>query len=146
MVTKLSNMVYRIQHVKSRRKRKVVHFNQLKSCPQDIRFPEITVSRPQVALDRNPESEPVPPGTTSELLEDPDPDPIDTVTLNPAPNPSEMSTLIGTESATDTNPPTLPHPPNSPTQQGTVAQDVTQSRYPRWECSAPDRLFVAVRH
>ena len=72
IVRRLSDAVYRIQHTKARRQRRVVHFDRLKRCPPDVRI----LGTDQPVPPRPPLSPPTPPiGTTLELLESPDPVP-----------------------------------------------------------------------
>ena len=72
IVRRLSDAVYRIQHTKARRQRRVVHFDRLKRCPPDVRIP----GTDQPVPPRPPLSPPTPPiGMTLELLESPDPVP-----------------------------------------------------------------------
>ena len=40
IVTKLSEAIYHIQHVRLHKKRQVVHFDRLKHCPAEIRLPK----------------------------------------------------------------------------------------------------------
>ena len=66
IVRKISDATYRIQNVKARHHRLVVHFDSLKLCPQDMRLPDLTQRRKQIQA-----TEPVPPpGTTLELVDD----------------------------------------------------------------------------
>ena len=48
IVKQLSDVTYRIQSCRGRRRRLVVHFNRLKPCPDDMRFEEIVNSQPLV--------------------------------------------------------------------------------------------------
>ena len=67
IVNRLSDVTYRIQDVHSRRHRLVVHFNRLKACPPNMRFPdnEQTSSPPQ---NRNLPPDPV--GAQLELVDE----------------------------------------------------------------------------
>ena len=74
VIKKLSDATYRIQKLQGRKQHKMVHFDQLKSCPNNIRL-DITGSTPAgspVTADISPQ--PIPPvpgiGESLELVED----------------------------------------------------------------------------
>ena len=57
VIKRLSEAVYRLQHVENKNKRPVVHFDRLKLCPEDIRLhtrPQSTRSRPNLPSDEPP--------------------------------------------------------------------------------------------
>lgn len=64
IVTKLSDSVYRLQHVQFQRRRPVVHFNRLKACSLNTRF-----SRPKAPIQWETQTPP-PVGAGLELLDD----------------------------------------------------------------------------
>ena len=49
IIKKLSDVTYRIQHRNNKKKRIVVHFDRLKPCHPDTRFPDI-ISRPDKSI------------------------------------------------------------------------------------------------
>eukprot|EP00731_Ephydatia_muelleri_P039115 Em1119g1a len=78
---KLSDVTYCVQHT-GNNKGKVVHFNRLKKCPENIR---LLPSKPTTGA-RDPPPQPVSPppvGSSLELLEDDD---VDQGVVNPVPN------------------------------------------------------------
>ena len=78
VVRRLSTATYRIENVRARRQRLVVHFDRLKLCPPNMRMPDLPPS-----TTRQPRKTPrshSPPGTNLEVVDD------------PAPNPPELPT------------------------------------------------------
>ena len=78
---KLSDVTYCVQHT-GNNKGKVVHFNRLKKCPENI---QLLPSKPTTGA-RDPPPQPVSPppvGSSLELLEDDD---VDQGVVNPVPN------------------------------------------------------------
>ena len=128
VINRLSEAVYRIQHLQARRKRLVVHFDRLKPCSPDTRLP-ITTPQRSGATASLPAAPPV--GTDLELLEDP------YVDITPHDMPDPGGGLSTQNSATQHTPssgtPVLlgpaPDPPSSP----------QASRYPRRTRSQPNR-------
>ena len=116
IVTKLSEAVYRIQHVRLHKKRQVVHFDWLKCCPADIHLPKAVWSTLEPAI---PTADP-PLGSGLELVnyDEPDQD-------RPGPEPK-----AGSEST----------PPSA------VAATDSHPRYPRRICGKPDWLILGIRH
>ena len=73
IVNKLSDAVYRIQLRGCRRKRMIVHFDRLKPCPTDTRFPSAAPTHRGLTQRRSgntPHKQPPPVGTNLELVED----------------------------------------------------------------------------
>ena len=70
VVDKISDAVYRVQNLRARRQHRVVHFDQLKPYPPDMRLPEALLDY----YNHTPSSSiyPQPPGTTLEILDPPD--------------------------------------------------------------------------
>ena len=125
VVKKLSDCNYRIEKLQGRRDRKVVHFERLKLCPEDIRLdddhPMISES-PHMSQDsQQPEQQPV--GYDIELV-DADDDEYETTISNTA-QPDHSRGLDATTAA---------EPP------------VATSRYPRRNHRAPSRFsdFVSI--
>jgi hypothetical protein len=132
IVSKLSDAVYRIQHLRVRRKCLVVHFDRLKPCPSDIRLSQKFPQRSRVN-DSLPRTPPV--GTDLELVGGPDPCcRIPTgnngmVIQNPSlPSPQETTPTPCSQDSDDVD--STAHPP----------------RYPRRDRTEPDRLYPVIKH
>ena len=68
VVSRLSDVTYRIQNVQSRRNRLVVHFNRLKACP-----PHMRLNQEKAPLQHHQHSlPPEPVGSNLEIIDDPD--------------------------------------------------------------------------
>lgn len=122
IVNRISDAVYRIQHVKIRRKRLVVHFDRLKPCPPDIRLPQITKHQPRVAGPLQPAPSL---GSSLELF-----DGLESYPIHPNPNISQEQSFP--EPSTQEQP-----PPNATTHM---------PRYPHRERREPDRLCPMITH
>ena len=68
VVSKLSDVVYRLQHVQARRKRPVVHFNRLKPCSPSVRL-SLQETQPEQVVRHSPPARALPIGGGVELLE-----------------------------------------------------------------------------
>ena len=141
IVAKLSDAVYRIQHLQSRCKQLVVYFDRLKLCPPTTRLPRTEV---QSSQRRAPSFSSPPIGTSLELADEADcptslqldtapslepisPAPAE-VSPEPSPLPSEHST---SELSPLHSPETLPQ---------------IEHRYPRRERTQPDRFCPVIHH
>ena len=69
VVTKLSDVVYRLQHVQARRKKPVVHFNCLKPCSPSVRLSPLK-TQPERVVRPGPPAGASPAGGGVELLEE----------------------------------------------------------------------------
>ena len=80
IIHKLSDVTYRIQNMRARRQRIIVHFNRLKLCHPDMRIPEETPrSRQRGGLKSSQGDTPLtlqPHGTNLQLVETDDPPPM----------------------------------------------------------------------
>ena len=74
MVKKLSDIVYRIQDTRSRRKRQVVHFDRLKPCDPNMRIAQGNQPTRNTSPAPAPAINTEPPGTNVQLLDDDDMD------------------------------------------------------------------------
>ena len=137
IVARLSDAVYRIQHIQLRRKRLVVHFDRLKPCSSTTRQPE----EGQQACPSDLPSSPPPIGTTLELLEGTDPEfPV----VSTRSSPGNI-----TQATTPSTPPTGSRmsPDTSPVSHATSTPAATYvHRYPRRERVQPTRLYPMVEH
>ena len=143
VVAKLSETVYRLQHVQCHRKRPVVHFNRLKPCSPDTRFSPVSRPRPQRGhIVTHP-----PVGSGLELVDDSEPTVAVRVppqlppeTGPPADQPATPTPGVSPECHDDPNqaptPPTRDTPPVSPRQSG--------HRYPKRNRPPPIRLYGTI--
>ena len=162
VVTKLSDSVYRLQHMQFRRRRPVVHFNRLKPCSQGTRFPSPCTHTPQ-----RKQASPCPPvGARLQLLDDDSALPSDAFAGDPLPPNSQLpGQPLAPVSDTSSSPPASPliqrHLPRnsspSPTSTSppatppTTPPSVSESpqppprRYPQRQRVAPSRLYGTVK-
>ena len=116
IVTKLSEAVYRIQHVRLHKKHQVVHFDRLKHCPADIGLPKAARYTREPGI---PTAD-LPLGSGLELVDHDEPNQD-----GPDPQPN-----TGSEST----------PPSA------AAPTVPPPRYPRRIRVKPDRLILGIQH
>ena len=124
VVGRLSEAVYRIQHTRNRRKRRVVHFDRLKPCSPDTRLP-LPALREYSANPRPAQRPPV--GAGLELLEDDTDTPLqpgDGTALPPVNRDSIIPPVKAAGAPLPLPPPLLPPP---------------APRYPRRNRAPPDR-------
>ena len=134
VVTKLSDVTYRIRHTRNRRLRKVVHFDRLKPCTAEIPVPD---KQPRQSEQRHPQahpqSQPTPLGTRLELAEDDEESYSGYTPGSPA-----LPTVPQLHP-----PPTVPPPHPS---QGQPQQNMIAGRYPQRNRRPPDRFAPMISH
>ena len=77
VIKRISDNVYRIQDVRNKKKRQVVHFDRLKPCHPNTEVPERnTVKKSNHSRTSNRSANPLTPGANLQLLEDYDDDTV----------------------------------------------------------------------
>ena len=155
MVSKLSDVVYRLQHVQARRKRPVVHFNRLKPCSPSVRL-SLQETQPEQVVRHSPPARALPIGGGVELLED-DVEPRRIIRYqthrSPPRNQLAQEEPSGSAAADELStsrgiPPADEAPTSvsrSPSPQPSNHSPPTH-RYPQRHRTAPDRLYARVTH
>ena len=149
VVTRLSEVVYCLQHTQCRRKRPVVHFDRLKPCSQNTRLTEANsqYQRPQVV-----QPSPRPLGTNLELLDDDDPEYVMDAPSEDRPAPTDSPGGHLHVAAPDpVAPPDSnvcpPHGPSSDTLQPPSPRvSSPRRRYPQRERLPPVRSYETVMY